>query len=62
MPTNLQYESVSDFKKPHREQEYYWPTTYRAGAALVSTISSFDGIQLMKRQRSGSYLGDLMDH
>ena len=60
MLKNLQYKSVSDFKKPHRGQEYYWPTTYRAGTDLVPTISSFDGVQLKKRRRSG--LGDLMDH
>ena len=64
MLKNLHYESVSDLKKPHREQEYYWRTTYiyRARAAVVSTISSFDGVQLKKRRRQGSYLGDLMDH
>ena len=28
------------FKELHNDQEYYWPTTYRAGAAVVSTITS----------------------
>ena len=27
------------FKKLHNEQEYYCPTTYRAKAAVVSTIT-----------------------
>ena len=36
---NLYYESVY-FKELHKEQEYYWPTIYRAGAAVVSTITS----------------------
>ena len=36
---NLHYESVC-FKELHNVQEYYWPTTYRAGAAVVSTITS----------------------
>ena len=25
----------------HNDQEYYWPTIYRAGTAVVSTITSF---------------------
>ena len=37
MSENLHYESVY-FKEPDNDQEYYWPTTYRAGAAVVSTI------------------------
>ena len=28
------------FKELHKDQEYNWLTTYRAGAALVSTITS----------------------
>ena len=28
------------FKELHNEQEYYWPTMYRLGAAVVSTITS----------------------
>ena len=39
MCENLYYESVY-FKELHSEQEYYWPTIYRAGAAVVSTITS----------------------
>ena len=39
MCEHLHYESVS-FKELHKEQEYYWPTMYRAGAAAVSTITS----------------------
>ena len=39
MCENLHYESVY-FKELHNEQEYFWPTIYRAGAAVVSTITS----------------------
>ena len=39
MCENLHYESVY-FKELHNEQECYWPTIYRAGAAVVSTITS----------------------
>ena len=28
------------FKELHNDQEYYWPTTYRAREAVVSTITS----------------------
>ena len=41
MCENLHYESVY-FKELHNEQEYYWPTIYRAGAAVVSTITSYN--------------------
>ena len=40
MCENRPYESVY-FKELHNEQECYWPTIYRAGAAVVSTITSF---------------------
>jgi len=36
---NLPYESVY-FKELHNEQECFWPTIYRAGAAVPSTITS----------------------
>ena len=39
MCENLLYESVY-FKELHNEQEYYCPTIYREGAAVVSTITS----------------------
>ena len=39
MCENLPYESVY-FKELHNEQECYQPTIYRAGAAVVSTITS----------------------
>ena len=39
MSENFQYELVY-FKELHNEQEYYWPTIHKAGAALVSTIYS----------------------
>ena len=38
MCENLPYESVY-FKELHNEQECYWPTIYRAGAAVMSTIT-----------------------
>ena len=40
MCESLHYESVY-FKELHNEQEYYWPTIYRAGAAVVWTITSY---------------------
>lgn len=40
MCENLHYESVY-FKELHNQQEYYWPTIYRTGAAVVSTITSY---------------------
>ena len=40
MCENLPYASVY-FIELHNEQECYWPTIYRAGAAVVSTITSF---------------------
>ena len=36
---SVYYESVY-FKELHNDQEYYWPTIYRAGATVVSTITS----------------------
>ena len=36
---HLHYESAN-FKELHNEQEYYQLTIYRAGAAVVSTITS----------------------
>ena len=36
----LHYESAY-FKELHKEQEYYWPTIYRPGTAVVSTITSY---------------------
>ena len=41
MRENLHYESVY-FKGLHNNQEHYWPTIYRAGAAVVSTTTSFN--------------------
>ena len=40
MCENLRYESVY-FEELHNDQEYYWPTIYRAGKAVVSTITSY---------------------
>ena len=40
MCENLQYELVY-FKELHNEQEYYWPVIRKAGAALVSTITTY---------------------
>ena len=39
MGENLHYESVVYFKEPHNEQEYYWPTIYRTGAAVVLDVT-----------------------
>ena len=60
MCEHLNYESVY-FKEVHNDQEYYRPTIYRAGAAVVSTITSLlnsDGtiqmyykIQVIKNQQ-----------
>ena len=41
------------FQRLHNEQEYYWPTIYRTGAAVVSTITSYSflskgGIKFLK--------------
>ena len=38
MCENLPYESVY-FKELHNKQECYWPTIYRAGAAVMSTVT-----------------------
>ena len=40
MCENLRYESVY-FEELQNDQEYYWPTIYRAGKAVVSTITSY---------------------
>ena len=47
MCENLNYESVY-FKELHNQQEYYWPTIYRTGAAVVSTITSYIGSYVRK--------------
>ena len=39
MCENLRYESVY-FKELHNDQECYWPTIYRAGAAVVWPITT----------------------
>ena len=41
MCEHVHYESVY-FKELHNKQEYYWPTIYRAGAAVVSTLTSIN--------------------
>ena len=43
MYENLHYESVY-FKELQNESEYHWPTIYRTGAAVVSTITSLQHI------------------
>ena len=43
MCENLPYESVY-FKELHNEQECYWATINRAGAAVVSTITSLHNL------------------
>ena len=49
MCENLHYESVY-FKKLYNDQEYYWPTIYRAGAAVLSTITSIINRRSRRRQ------------
>ena len=39
MCEHLHYGSVY-FKELHNEQDYYWPTIYKTGAAVMSTITS----------------------
>ena len=51
MCENLRYESVN-FKELHNEQEHYWPTIYRTGAAVVSTITSLYVIFHVKRTKN----------
>ena len=47
MCESLPYESVY-FKELHNERECYCPTIYRAGAAVVSTVtSSIDVVMYM---------------
>ena len=41
MCENLHYDQSAYFKELHNDQGYNWPTTYRVGAALVSTITSY---------------------
>ena len=45
MCENLQYELVY-FQELHNEQEYYRPAIHKAGAALVSTITSYCIVKL----------------
>ena len=55
---NLPYESVY-FKEVHNEQECYWRTIHRAGAAVVSTITSYkmqQNRQLLSEQFSSPLL------
>ena len=55
MCENLHYESVF-FKELHNQQEYYWPTIYRTGAAVVSTITSYSTHYLIGQNRGLSGL------
>ena len=42
MCENLHYESLYVyFKELHNDQEYYWPTIYKAGEAAVSAITNY---------------------
>ena len=51
MCKTLPYESVY-FKELHNEQGCYWPTIYRAGAAVVSTITGVNYITPFPRKVS----------
>ena len=55
MCENLHYESVY-FKELNNEQEYYWPTIYRAGAALVWTVITSCHSFLLLRWDCGLFL------
>ena len=55
MCENLHYESVY-FKELHNKQQYYWPTIYRAGAAVVSTITSLCQIYDKLKRRNWNEL------
>ena len=54
MCENLHYESVY-FKELNNEQEYYWPTIYRAGAAVVSTVITSCYSFLLLRWNAGLF-------
>ena len=51
MCENLHYESVY-FKELYNDQEYYWPTIYRAGAAVLSTITSIINSRRSRRRQT----------
>ena len=63
MCENLHYESVY-FKELHNEQEYYWPTIYRAGAAVVSTITSCNVVKPagLSREEEFSVISSIISH
>ena len=52
---NLHYESVY-FKELNNEQEYYWPTINRAGAAVVWTVITSCHSFLLLRWNWGLFL------
>ena len=57
MCENLHYESVY-FKELHNEQEYYRQTIYRAGAGVMSTITtqcSYNVIMIASQKREIFY-------
>ena len=56
MCENLRYESVY-FKELNNEQEYYWPTIYRVGAALVWTVITSCHSFLLLRWDCGLFFG-----
>ena len=60
MCENLHYESVY-FKELHNEQEHYWPTIYRAGANVVSTITSliYRRVEMCMHNKVMGLLGNL---
>ena len=60
MCENRHYESVY-FKELHNEQEHYWPTIYRAGANVVSTITSliYCRVEMCMHNKCMGLLGNL---
>ena len=55
MCENPHYESVY-FKELHNQQKYYWPTIYRTGAAVASTITSLS-LAIVPREKNWFLVG-----
>ena len=60
MCENLHYESVY-FKELHNDQECYWPTIYRAGVVVVSTITTVISANIIA-SHAGVFRGARFSH
>ena len=60
MRENLHYESVY-FKELHNDQECYWPTIYRAGVVVVSTITTVISANIIA-SHAGVFRGARFSH